>query len=314
MAECSECGKETMSFTCHYCGEKYCSEHRLPENHDCDGLESGKDEEFLNTNNEDEKKEASNDGKWFDEKFEQQDVKQDVRRNHGKRRGLGTDILDTLKNSYFLSIIALTSIAFVLQYIVPSSWINNLILNPEFSTVLTRPWTLVTVMFLHGGLFHLMANMITFYFFGRIVENAIGSLRLLKFYFGAGIVASLAYVLMSNIYYVLHGAQFASGISTLTPAVGASGAVVAFVGAAAMLYPDAEVLLYFVIPMKIQTAVKAFGAMEVINVMFKLSGTTLPVIGGFASSAHLAGLLIGVIVGKKLRSNVRKTSRIDLFS
>ena len=314
MAECSECGKETMSFTCHYCGEKYCSEHRLPENHDCEGLESGKDEEFLNSNKEDTKQEASKDKKWFDEKFEEKDVKQDVRRNHGKRRGLGTDILDTLKNSYFLSIIALTSIAFVLQYIVPSSWINNLILNPEFNTVLTRPWTLVTVMFLHGGLFHLMANMITFYFFGRLIENAIGSLRLLKFYFGAGIIASLAYVLMSNIYYVLHGATFASGIGTLTPAVGASGAVVAFVGAAAMLYPDAEVLLYFVIPMKIQTAVKAFGAMEVINVMFKLSGTTLPIIGGFASSAHLAGLLLGVYVGKKLRSNVRKTSRIDLFS
>ena len=308
MAECSECGKQTMSFTCHYCGEKYCSEHRLPENHDCDGLESGKKEEFTESNeNKQTEREASNDGKWFDEKFEQRDVKKEVRRNKTKRRGLGTDIIDTFKNSYTLSIIAVTSLAFVLQFIFPSSW-NSLILNPELNAVLTRPWTLVTVMFLHGGLFHLMANMITFYFFGRLVENVIGSRELLKFYFGTGIVASIAYVLMSNIYYVLHGSSFA-----LTPAVGASGAVVAAVGAVAMLYPDAEVLLYFVIPMKIQTAVKAFGAMEVINVIFKLSGTSLPIIGGFASSAHLAGLIIGLIIGKKMRSNVRKTSRIDLF-
>ena len=312
MAECSECGKETMSFTCHYCGDKYCSEHRLPENHDCDGLDSGKKEEYLGTEEEKEV-EASKDEKWFDEKFEQKDVKQEVRRNKTKRRGLGTDILDTLKNSYTLSLILVTSLAFVMQFILPSSWINNLVLNPEFNTVLTRPWTLISVMFLHGGLFHLMANMITFYFFGRLVENAMGSMKLLKFYFGTGIVASLAYVLMSNIYYLLHGAAFTSGISTLTPAVGASGAVVAAVGAVAMLYPDAEVLLYFVIPMKIQTAVKAFGAMEVINVLFKLSGTTLPVIGGFASSAHLAGLFIGIIIGKKMRSNVSKTARIDLF-
>ena len=262
---------------------------------------------------EEKNREASKDEKWFDEKFEQKDVKQEVRRNKTKRRSLGTDILDTLKNSYTLSLILVTSLAFVMQFILPSSWINNLVLNPEFNTVLTRPWTLISVMFLHGGLFHLMANMITFYFFGRLVENAMGSMKLLKFYFGTGIVASLAYVLMSNIYYLLHGAAFTSGISTLTPAVGASGAVVAAVGAVAMLYPDAEVLLYFVIPMKIQTAVKAFGAMEVINVLFKLSGTTLPVIGGFASSAHLAGLFIGIIIGKKMRSNVSKTARIDLF-
>jgi len=314
MAECSECGKETMSFTCHYCGEKYCSEHRLPENHECDGLDSGKKEEFMESEEQEKEVDASSKEKWFDEKFEQKDVKKEVTRNHRKSRGLGTDILDTLKNSYTLTLIAATSLAFMLQFMIPSSWFNSLVLNPEFNTVLTRPWTLVTVMFLHGGLFHLMANMITFYFFGRLVENAMGSMRMLKFYFGTGIVASLAYVLMSNIYYLLHGASFASGMSTLTPAVGASGAVVAAVGAVAMLYPDAEVLLYFVIPMKIQTAVKAFGLMEAGNIIFKLSGTTLPVIGGFASSAHVAGLLIGIIVGKKMRSNVRKTSRIDLFS
>ena len=320
MAECSECSKETMSFTCHYCGKKFCSEHRLPENHDCDGLDSGKKEEYLGTDEVQSNKaskqngEASQKQKWFDEKFEKNDVKKEVRRNKTKRRGLGTDIIDTFKNSYTLSIIAVTSMAFLLQYVAPTSLINSLVLSPELTNVFTRPWTLLSVMFLHGGLFHLMANMITFYFFGRLVENAVGSLKLLKFYIGAGITASIAYVVVSNIYMFLHGSVFSSGIATLTPAVGASGAVVAFVGAAAVMYPDAEVLLYFVFPMKIWTAVRAFGAMEVINVAFKLSGTTLPVIGGFASSAHLAGLLLGIYVGKKWKSNVRKTSRIDLFS
>ncbi|WP_414837976.1 rhomboid family intramembrane serine protease [Candidatus Nanosalina sp. VS9-1] len=308
MAECSECGKQTMSFTCHYCGEKFCSEHRLPENHDCEGLDSGKKEEYLNKG---EEKEEASDEKWFDEKFESQDVKKEVHRNR-RSTGLGNDILSTLKNNYTLSIIALTSFSFMLQFIVPG-YFNNLVLNPAVGYLVTHPWSLLTVMILHAGLFHLMANMITFYFFGSILEKAIGSKEMLKFYIGTGLISSLAYVLMSNIYSLLHGAAFSSGIGTMTPAVGASGAVVAAVGAVAMLYPQAEVLLYFVIPMKIQTAVKAFGAIEVLNLTSKLMGTTLPVIGGFASSAHLAGLIIGLIIGKRMRKNVSRTSRIDLF-
>ena len=309
MAECSECGKQTMSFTCHYCGEKFCSEHRLPENHDCEGLESGKKDEYMNTDEEASKNtDTGSSEKWFKDK----DVKKEVHRNQRHTRGLSSDILSTLKNNFTLSIIAVTSISFLLQFIVPG-YFSNLVLNPETTALIARPWTLLTVVLLHGSLFHLLANMITFYFFGNILEKVIGSKDLLKFYIGTGLIASLAYVLFSNIYSVLHGAAFSSGIGTLTPAVGASGAVVAAVGAVAMLYPDAEVLLYFVIPMKIQSAVKAFGALEVINLSAKLMGTTLPLIGGLASSAHLAGLIIGIIIGKRMRSEVRRTARLDLF-
>jgi membrane associated rhomboid family serine protease len=85
------------------------------------------------------------------------------------------------------------------------------------------------------------------------------------------------------------------------PAVGASGAVVAVFGAVAMLYPTAEVLLYFFIPMKIRTALYLFGAVEGLNLVTKAFGVVLPVIGGFASSSHLAGLLIGVWYGRKIK-------------
>ena len=309
MAECSECGKQTMSFTCHYCGKKFCSEHRLPENHDCQGLKTGKKEEYMETNEEASKdKETENSEKWFKDK----DVKKEVHRDQRHSRGLFSDILTSLKNNFTLSIIAVTSISFLLQFIVPG-YFSNLVLNPEIPALVAKPWTLLTVVLLHGGLFHLMANMITFYFFGNLLEKVVGSKDLLKFYLGTGLIASLAYVLFSNIYYVLHGAAFSSGMATLTPAVGASGAVVAAVGAVAMLYPDAEVLLYFVIPMKIQSAVKAFGALEVINLSAKLMGTPLPYISGLASSAHLAGLLIGIIVGKQMRGKVKKTAKLDLF-
>jgi membrane associated rhomboid family serine protease len=80
-----------------------------------------------------------------------------------------------------------------------------------------------------------------------------------------------------------------------------------------MLYPDSEVLLYFVIPMKIQTAVKFFGALETVNLLAKMAGTTLPVIGGFASSAHLAGLAAGIFIGKKLRDRYGGRARVSIF-
>ena len=56
MGECSKCGKQAMTFTCRYCEKKFCSEHRLPENHDCEGLEEGVEKEKEETQ------------KWFEEK------------------------------------------------------------------------------------------------------------------------------------------------------------------------------------------------------------------------------------------------------
>jgi len=78
------------------------------------------------------------------------------------------------------------------------------------------------------------------------VEKSIGSKNFLKFYFLSGIAASIGFVLFRNIL------SLYQGTSVLGPAVGASGAVVAMFAVVAMLYPEAEVLLYFVVPMKIK--------------------------------------------------------------
>lgn len=309
MGECSKCGKKAMTFTCRYCSKKFCAQHRLPENHDCQGLEE-----------EIEKEKEQSEKKWFNEKEskEQQETRTVTASTRTNSTGLGKNIINTLKSNYTLSIIVFTVFMYLLQNTVPGL-INLFVLDPAVQSVLYKPWTLVTVMFLHGGLFHLLANMITFYFFGTPVEKMVGGKELLKLYFGGGIVASLAFVGFRNLLYTIYGSNIGSktllglqfgGMETLGLAVGASGAVVAFVGAVAMLYPEAEVLLYFVIPMKIKTAVYAFGVMEGFNLLTKLLGYNLPVIGGFASSAHLAGLLIGLWYGKKLRDKYRQRSAV----
>jgi membrane associated rhomboid family serine protease len=320
MAECSKCGKQSMSFTCRYCGEKFCSEHRLPENHDCEGLESGKKEEFQSEETPEEHR------KWFEDKFSNK------KSNGGKRPekefqkpGFFNETKRILKNNIALLIIGITGLSFMMHEALPFLK-SFLTLSPALTdsavqatnnvvgqTVLTKnlidtPWTVFTVMLVHANLFHFLANMITFYFFGTAVEKTVGGIKMLKMYLIAGLAASIAVVGFTNILYYIHGPTYSNALTT-SPIVGASGAVVAMVGMVAMLYPDSEVLLYFVIPMKIKTAVYAFGGLELFNLIFKIIGINLPVIGGLASSAHLAGLAVGLYFGKKLRDRYgRKTS------
>lgn len=302
MGECSKCGKTAMTFTCRYCNNKFCSEHRLPENHDCEGLEKGVKEEKQETR------------KWFEEKK----LKQETKKGQPKKAGssLPRDIFRSIKNNATYSIIAITVISFLLQS--STAYVNFMQLSPALSqaaidavnnatgqqmlnsTLIKQPWTLLTVMVLHSGFFHLFANMVTFYFFGSVVEKTIGSRETVKLYLISGLAASVGFVLFRNVLYYMYGPKV-GGMATLSPAVGASGAVIAFLGVVAMLYPEAEVLLYFFIPMKIQTAVLAFGGLELVNLTFKFAGTTLPVIGFFASSAHLTGLAVGLWYGKRIR-------------
>jgi membrane associated rhomboid family serine protease len=294
MAECSECGKKSMGFTCKYCGESFCSEHRLPENHDCPGLEEGVEEE----------KEENE--KWFKDK----DLKEEKtpKRPEPPTNSLTDDIVETFLGSTTLTIIGITVIFFAIQRLVPGAE-SFMILDPALSSegVLGSPWSLFTVMLVHGSLLHLFANMVTFYFFGSAVENILDRMEMLKIYITSGLVASVAYVVFRNALVLVHGASM-GGIETLGPAVGASGAVVAFVGMVGVLYPNAEVLLYFFIPMKLRTAVKAFAGLEIFNLVAKSLGFTLPIIGFFASSAHLAGLAVGIWYGRKIKDKVARSA------
>lgn len=318
MAECSKCGKQEMTFTCRYCGEKFCSEHRLPEKHNCEKIDKV------------EKKSGnSSKKKWFKDKDPKRET---IHGQHKqvKKPSIIQDAINTLKSNYTLAIIAVTVFSFALQLFSPD-YSDLLILSPALTeaalqatnnavigqtlnhTLIEQPWSLVSVMLAHGSLFHIFANMITFYFFGTALERVIGGRELLKFYLAAGITASIGYIVFRNILFELYG-PVVNSMPVLGPAVGASGAVVAVFAAVAILYPKAEVLLYFFIPMKIKTALYAFGAIEGVNLLAKSIGITLPVIGGFASSAHLVGLIAGVWFGRRLREEHRgDTGVLDLL-
>lgn len=307
-----------MSFTCRYCGKKFCSEHRLPENHDCEGLEEAIEKEKEETD------------RWFREK--DKDVKKPAP-SQVRQPSLIGDMKNSLQSNMTLTIILVTVFSFMLQLISP--FYSDLIsLSPALTTaqvasvnqafgqqilsgtLLSKPWTIVTIMLAHDthSILHIFANMVTFYFFGTPLERNIGGKKLLKFYVGAGIVASLAFVAFRNLLYFAWGPS-AGGMPTMMSAVGASGAVIACFAAVAMLYPEAEVLLYFIIPMKIKTALYAFAGFEVIGIIAKSSGFYIPIIGQFASSAHLAGIVVGLWYGKRLRDKYAKqTPVLDILS
>jgi len=97
------------------------------------------------------------------------------------------------------------------------------------STWMERPWTLITNLFVHGGLWHIAANMLTLYFFGRYLCMLVGDARFLTLYFLGGIAGNFLYILLS---------------SSNAVVIGASGAIFAIAGALTLMAPKIEGFLY----------------------------------------------------------------------
>lgn len=135
-------------------------------------------------------------------------------------------------------------------------------------------WQPVTYLFLHGNLWHLVFNLFALWMFGMPVEAQWGERDFLKYYFLCGLGAAVAHLALAP-----H-----SGI----PVIGASGAVYGLLVAFAMLYPDAVVYLYFLIPIKAAHMALLFGAIE----FFAGATGSTP---GVARFAHLGGMLTGYL-------------------
>ena len=138
----------------------------------------------------------------------------------------------------------------------------------------SQPWTLVTSMFVHAGLWHLFANMLALFFLGRYLHRKLGDGLFLLVYFGGGILGSLFYLLL--------GAEFSI-------AVGASGAIFAVGGTLALLQPHLKVIIFPIfIPISLWIAV--FGGFLLLSFLPNV-----------AWEAHLGGLLFGIGVGYYLK-------------
>ena len=162
-------------------------------------------------------------------------------------------------------------------------------LSFDLGTFITRPWSLVTYMFIHSfsDLFHLIFNMLILYWFGRIFQEFLGNRKLLVTYLIGGLSGGLLYMAL----FQLPGLQgFVSQNSTL---VGASAGVLAVLVAAATLVPEYEMRLIFFGSVKIKYIALFLVLMDLLMLT---SGNT----GGHI--AHLGGAIWGMVYIKQLQA------------
>jgi len=144
--------------------------------------------------------------------------------------------------------------------------------------------TLITSMFLHGGLLHIAGNMLYLWIFGNNVEDAMGRMRFIFFYLLCGILAAYAHAYMNR--------------SSLTPMIGASGAISGVLGAYLLLYPRARVVTLIMLGFYIRTI--QLPAKVVLGFWFLLQFVNALLEGGSAGGvawyAHVAGFFAGVLL------------------
>ena len=149
-------------------------------------------------------------------------------------------------------------------------------------------WQVATYMFLHGGIFHIVFNMLALWMFGAELERIWGTRYFLKFYFVTGIGAGALTVLFSTLPFA-----FAQQVQH-SIVIGASGAIYGLLLAYALYFPDRPIYMYFVFPIPARIFVIILGALAFFSSMSD-SG------GGLANATHLGGLLVAYVYLKSLR-------------
>jgi len=141
--------------------------------------------------------------------------------------------------------------------------------------LLFHPWSPVTYMFVHGGFWHLFVNMLVLFFFGPPLERAWGSRYFLRFYLVAGLGGALFSILFLP----------APGVSAGTPMVGASAATFGLMLAFALLWPEARIYIWGILPIRAKWFVTILAGFT----FFASFGAR----GDVAHWAHLGGLVTG---------------------
>ena len=156
--------------------------------------------------------------------------------------------------------------------------------------------TLITCMFLHGDLGHLVGNMLFLWIFSDNVEDRLGHLLFLVFYLATGIVASLTFLLFHS--------------SSTTPVIGASGAISGVVGAYAIFFPQARLRLLTAVPPYTSVTIPAtwyvlaWFVFQLLYMFVELHGSV-----GVAFSAHVGGFMSGVVIAILYKAIARTPQR-----
>lgn len=215
------------------------------------------------------------------------------------RSGNVTNQLIVVNVAIFLAVLLpLMVLQFISNIDVYTTVINFLGVPYSFGDLLYKPFTFITYMFVHDGPFHLLFNMLVLYWFGMILTDLIGQRRILPVYLLGGIAAAIFSLAVS------HGiALTGNSAAQWSYVVGASGAVMAIMFAAATLAPNYKVGLLFFGPV----AIKYIALFYLVIDLFFLADNT----GG--RLAHIGGAIFGALYIVSLRRGVDLGKPITQF-
>lgn len=208
---------------------------------------------------------------------------------------------------------------FILMHINPSMFLNafdlydaqtRLAFTPVSIVRGDRLWTLLSSMFVHANVLHLVGNMIYLLFFGSAVESAMGSKRFLLFYILCGLSASLFHVLSISIVPIDYLLSRSILNPWITPVVGASGAISGVMGAYFIYYPRSRMTIaypiifipfFFTVPSWVYVL-----SWFILQVFFGLMALTGVAVSSIAYWAHIGGFITGVALAPVMLSEVVK--------
>ena len=147
--------------------------------------------------------------------------------------------------------------------------------------------TLLTSMFMHGSIGHLLGNMLYLWIFGDNVEDVLGHARYLLFYLGTGIAAGLSHVFSTRMF----------GGNLLVPSLGASGAIAGVLGGYIVLFPRRRVRVIWLYQLLQVPALLVIGLWFVFQ-LISGAGTVGAAGGGVAYAAHIGGFIAGLALVK----------------
>ncbi len=192
--------------------------------------------------------------------------------------------------------------------------IENLFALHDIHSIFFEPHQLLTHMFMHGNLTHLLFNMLALWMFGSMLENYWGGKRFLQFYLISGLGAAVLHMVVlyfemepivqavkalpahQQLEYI-ESPMYKVNIAT----VGASGAVFGCLAAFGYLFPNSLIYVYFLFPIKAKWFVILYGALELSLAVQNSAGDNV------AHFAHLGGAITGFIIVWIWNKTNRKT-------
>ena len=165
--------------------------------------------------------------------------------------------------------------------------VNYLMLPADVGELIYKPWTIITYMFMHKTVFHILFNLLVLYWFGRLFIEYLGEKKFLPTYLMGGVFGGLFYVFCYNVF------PYFDDKILLSRALGASAAIMTIVFAAATLLPNFSIVLAIFGPVKLKYIAAIYLVLDLVSIGGSNAGGHL---------AHIGGALFGFLYIKSLQN------------